>query len=123
VTDLAALLVRWMEAVRDRDMPWLEAFLAPEFRLVTGRPGAEWRGREEWLEVTRSGYVIETFAFEEIDVNDYGDAAVLRSRYSQVGRLGDEDRTQTFLMTDVLIRRGGRWQAVTRHISPLPPSR
>jgi hypothetical protein len=28
---------------------------------------------------------------------------------------------QTFLMTDVFVRRDGRWRAVTRHVSPLEP--
>jgi ketosteroid isomerase-like protein len=117
----AELLVRWAEAVRDRDLDWLEDFLAPEFRLLTGRPGAEWRGRADYLAITRDRYVVERFDFEEVDVNDYGDAAVLRSRYTQAGSMDGEDRTQTFLMTDVLVRRGGRWRAVTRHVSPLPP--
>jgi hypothetical protein len=27
---------------------------------------------------------------------------------------------QSFLMTDVWVRRDGHWQAVTRHVSPLP---
>jgi hypothetical protein len=31
-----------------------------------------------------------------------------------------EDRSQSFLMTDVWVRRRGDWELVTRHISPLP---
>jgi hypothetical protein len=52
-------------------------------------------------------------------VRVYEDAAVVRSRYAQKGRMGNQDRDQTFLMTDVFVYRDGGWQAVTRHISPL----
>jgi ketosteroid isomerase-like protein len=63
--------------------------------------------------------VVDEFAFDELDVHLHGDAAFVRSRYRQRGRMDEQDRTQTFLMTDVFFRRDGRWQAVTRHVSPL----
>jgi len=110
-----------MEAVRERDVETLESLLAPEFTLTTGRPGAEVRARDEYLEITRASYLIESFAFDELTVLAEDDAALVRSRYRQVGRMGEEDRTQTFLMTDTWFRRDG-WQAVARHVSPLPPS-
>ena len=34
------------------------------------------------------------------------------------GSLGGDDRTQSFLMTDVWVERAGMPQLVTRHISP-----
>jgi hypothetical protein len=52
-------------------------------------------------------------------VRTYGHVAVVRSRYRQTGSMDGEDRNQTYLMTDVWVRRAGRWQAVTRHVSPL----
>ena len=118
--ELARLEHVWMEAVRARDLPALEPLLGAEFTLTTGRPGAEVRSRAEYLEVTRDHYVLEEFCFDDLVVHVHGDAAVVRSRYRQVGRMGEEDRTQPFLMTDVWFRRDGRWQAVARHVSPLP---
>jgi ketosteroid isomerase-like protein len=109
----------FMDAVRDRDMDTLEAMLGERFTLTTGRPGAEVRGRAEWLEVTRGSYVIESYEFEWLEIDRYGDAAVARSRYRQRGRMGDDDRTQPFLMTDVWVRSEGDWRLVSRHITPL----
>jgi hypothetical protein len=57
--------VRFMKAVAERDLGYLEEHLAPEFSLTTGRPGYEVRNRAEWLEVTATSYVIESFAFAE----------------------------------------------------------
>jgi ketosteroid isomerase-like protein len=112
---------RWMDAVRDRDMEFLDRLLGEEFTLTTGRPGAPVRTREEWLQITRDRYSIEQYEFDRLDVFPYGHVALARSRYRQRGAMDGEDRSQAFLMTDVFVRRDGRWRAVTRHISPLDP--
>ena len=120
MAELERLERELLEATQRRDLPRLEELLAPEFTLTTGRPGAEVRSRAEWLEITAASYEIDSFAFEELHVDRYGEAAVVRSRYRQVGRLAGEDRSSTFLMTDVWIRRASLWQIVTRHLTPLP---
>ena len=108
-----------MDAVRLRDAAWLEDRLGAEFVLVTGRPGHEVRSREEWIRVTAEEYEIESFAFEELEVLEYGEVAIARARYRQEGRMGGADRAGAYLMTDVWVRREGDWRLVTRHISPL----
>jgi ketosteroid isomerase-like protein len=117
--EISALLVRWAEAVRDRDIRFLERLLAPEFTLTTGRMPNPVRGRDEYLEITESRYQVSEFEFESIKVLDYGDAAVARSRYRQRGSMDGADRSQLFLMTDVFAKVDGRWLAVTRHLSPM----
>jgi ketosteroid isomerase-like protein len=116
---LARLERGLIEAVRDRNLDWLERHLAEEFTLTTGRPGAEVRSRREWLDVTRDRYEIESFEFVEVEVRVYGHVAVVASRYRQKARLDDLDRSGTYLVTDVWLRRGGRWQLVTRHSTAL----
>jgi hypothetical protein len=111
--------VRFMEAVRDRELDWLEAHLGREFTLTTGRAGAPVRTRDEWLQITRDRYVVEEFDFDEIEAIDLGPAGVVRSRYRQRGSMDGADRTQAFLMTDVWAERDGRVELVTRHVSPL----
>lgn len=119
MTRLEVLTVRFMEAVRDRELAWLEAHVGAEFTLTTGRAEAPMRGRDEWLSVTGSVYVIEDFAFEQLEALDYGAVGVVRSRYRQRGSMDGERRDQVFLMTDVWVEREGGPQLVTRHISPL----
>ena len=120
--EIADVEERWQRAVRDRDLPVLEALLAPEFTLTTGRPGAPVRTREAYLRITATEYVIRDFAFESLEVVALGpDGALARSRYRQTGSMAGEDRSQAFLMTDVFARRAGRWVAVARHASALAP--
>jgi ketosteroid isomerase-like protein len=115
----AELERRWAEAVRDRDIRYLERLLAPEFTLTTGRRPNPVRGRDEYLQITESRYEVSEFEFERIEVLEYGDAAVVRSRYRQRGSMNGDPRDQPFLMTDVFALVDGQWLAVTRHVSPM----
>jgi ketosteroid isomerase-like protein len=117
--ELRRLEHRFMTAVAERDVDFFERHLGEEFTLITGRPGHETRDRAEWLEVTTTAYEIRSFRFDELDVLDYGDVAVVRSRYSQEATMGDAERSQSYLMTDVWHRRDGAFRLVSRHISPL----
>ncbi len=121
--ELIRLQHAWMEAVKGRDIDFLEQLLAPEFLLITGRPGIETRTRQQYLDVTRDQYRLESFEYVELDVHAYGDFGFARSRYSQRGWMDDKQRNQAFLMTDVWVRRSGSWQVVSRHISPLDTPR
>ena len=77
--EVAAVERRWQEAVRDRDIATLDALLACEFTLTTGRPGAPVRTRADYLRLTASEYVVADFAFEALDVVAVGDhGAVVR---------------------------------------------
>lgn len=117
--EIEELLQRWAHAVEHREMAFLEALLAPEFTLTTGRAEAPVRTREQYLAVTRDEYEVDSWAFDEIVVQHYGRFAVARSRYRQTGRMGEERRDGEYLMTDALVKQGGRWRAVARHSSAL----
>jgi hypothetical protein len=70
--ELVRLENDWMRAVQARDMHFLDDLLGEEFALTTGRPGAEIRGRQEWLANTRERYIVEAFEFESLAVHVYG---------------------------------------------------
>ncbi|MGH2839037.1 MAG: reverse transcriptase-like protein [Thermoleophilaceae bacterium] len=117
--EIEELLHRWAHAVEHRELAFLEALLAPEFTLTTGRPAAPVRTREQYLAITRDEYEVDSWEFDEIVVQHYGRFAVARSRYRQKGRMGDESRDTEYLITDALVKQSGRWRPVARHISPL----
>jgi hypothetical protein len=113
VHELARLEHELMEAVQRHDTEMLDGLVGREFKLV-GRTGRGW-SREDWMEKAAGPYEIDDFAFEEIDVDVFGDTAVLHSRYRQTARLDGGDLSHTFILTDVFVRRAGRWQLVHRH--------
>ena len=50
-------------------------------------------------------------------VNVYGETAVMRSHYKQHATVQGKDRSGELLLTDVWVKRDGRWQVVARHSS------
>ncbi len=109
LVELSHDLVR---AVQAHDADRLERLLADEFTLL-GAAGQ--LDRAELLEAARGAYRIEDFAYEEIDPEVYGDTAVVVSRYRQSARLDGRDVSAHMHVTDVWVRRDGRWQIVRRH--------
>ncbi|MBA2721060.1 MAG: nuclear transport factor 2 family protein [Chloroflexi bacterium] len=109
----------WMDAWQRQDRARLEVILAPEFTLTSARTD-QLVDRAEWLRLL-DAVKAESFAYSEFRIDVFGDAAVVRSRLTQVATVGDQRWDATFALTDVWIRRHGRWQVVARHSSN-PPS-
>ena len=115
--ELVDLSHAWAGAVQAHDRERLESIVAREFTLV-GRSGS--RDREEWIDEWSGPYVIDEWRYEEIEVELYGNTAVLSSRYWQKARHDSADLSGSYLVTDVWVRRDGRWQVVRRMSLALP---
>jgi ketosteroid isomerase-like protein len=109
----------WMQAVEDRDMERLEEIVAPGFRFTAIHLNPEPMTREQWMEAAREGYTIVSFAYESMDIDVFGDTAVVHSRYSQMARYHHTSLSNAFRLTDVWSRIDGRWRVVARHSSIL----
>ena len=99
-------------AVSGHDVERLEGLLASEFTL---QGAAGQLDREEFLVAAGGPYQIDEFTYEQIDPENYGNTAVLVSRYSQVARFDGRDLTHRMHVTDIWTRREARWQIVRRH--------
>lgn len=105
---------RWMEAASRKNEPVLEDILADEYVLISARLG--FVDRNGWLAMGPD-YDIEEFEYLESDINVYGDTAISNSRYWQKATINGKDLSVEFYLTDVWVKRGERWQVVTRHSS------
>lgn len=115
VEELVGLSNKLVRAVQQHDTGQLELLLATEFSL-DGAAGT--LSREELVDASAGTYAIEDFAYEEIDPQVYGNMAVVVSRYRQQAKLGGRDASGELRITDVWVRRDGRWQIVRRHATP-----
>ena len=117
--ELIELQNAWMDAWRRQDRVRLDEILAPEFTLTSARTD-RLVDRSEWLSLLDT-VRNESFVYSDFLIDVFGDAAIVHSRLSQVATVGDQRWDATFALTDVWIRRDGRWQVVARH-SSTPPS-
>jgi ketosteroid isomerase-like protein len=111
--------VEWMQAHQDRDEARLEELVADGFRFTAIHLNPEPMAREQWMGAALGGYTITTFAFEDMEVEVFGDTAVVHSRYSQIASYSTVNLSNVFRLTDVWSRHTGSWQVVARHSSVL----
>jgi ketosteroid isomerase-like protein len=109
----------WMEAHQRRDGDRLEELVAEGFRFTAIHLNPEPMTREQWMGAALGGYVITSVSFESMDIDIFGDTAIVHSRYSQVASLHHTSLSNAFRLTDVWSRIDGRWQVVARHSSIL----
>ena len=117
--ELERLEDEWMARMQARDMDRLEQLVAPGFRFMAVHLYPEPMTREQWMEAARSGYTIVSYAFERMDVDLFGDTAVIHARYSQVANYEQTNLSNVFRLTDVWAHSAHGWQVVARHSSIL----
>ncbi len=115
--ELIAREQAWMEAVQRKDIEALEQILGPDYAYTASGQG-RW-SRQRWLE-TVAVYDIHRFEFVDVDVREYGDAAVVLAHYQQEASVAGIRRSGDFLITDVWVRRGDQWQVVARSSILMP---
>ena len=54
----------------------------------------------------------------KVEVRVYGDAAVVTGTIRAKISVGGKEQTSTDLYTEVFVKKGGKWQCVTVHVSP-----
>jgi len=117
--ELARLEQEWMAVMQARDRERLEELVADGFRFTAIHLHPEPMTREQWMGAAMEGYTITTFAFEEMEIDLFGDTAVIHARYSQIASYGTVNLSNVFRLTDVWARTNGHWQVVARHSSIL----
>ena len=111
----------WADVVKNRDRTRAEAILADEF-ILTGPVPARVSTRqvttkEVWLE-NLARITVTRFELIEPHVVIHGETAVATLRAKLDWSIGDRKLPSDYLLTDVWVRRGGRWQVVLRVSEP-----
>ena len=104
--------------VTERDAVLAAAVLDPDYALVLVQPAPARVPRERWLALLPD-YVVHSWSVEEESVDVDGDVAVALRRVAMTATVLGEDRSGTFVLTDVWRRRGDDWRVWRRHSTPL----
>ena len=108
----------WATAVKERDVEKLSRLEAEEFEF-TGPTGQIWTKASQ-LETIKAGDLeIDSFEVSELKARVYGDTAVVRLRIFWNGRFRGADLGGPQRVTDVWVKRDGRWQCVASHATRL----
>jgi ketosteroid isomerase-like protein len=115
--ELERLEDEWMASMQARDMDRLEELVADGFRFTAIHLNPEPMTREQWMGAAREGYTIVSYAYERMEVDVFGDTAVIHARYSQMASWDENNLSNVFRLTDVWARGAHGWQVVARHSS------
>jgi ketosteroid isomerase-like protein len=113
---------RWAEAERRGDVEALDALSTDDFTLVG--PLGFVLNKQQWLDRYRTGALVtHSLVWDEIEVRDYGDAAVAIGCHSQRAEYQGNSADGRLRATHVVIRRGDDWLLAGMHLSALggPP--
>jgi len=117
--ELLALETAWDDAVVAKDTTALERIIADDFVMI-GADGTVSDKRQLIEGIANPELQIEPFQTEDVRVRIYGNVAVLTGRYSQQGRWKGQAYETAARYTDVYVRSGGRWHAVSAQATRIP---
>ncbi len=106
---------QWAQAIVENDMDELERIVGQEYTLAANNfPGGRTRlSRQEWM-TTVPAYEVHSYNFRNVVVHAYDDAAVVLADLDLQATVRGVDRSGGFAVTDVWVKRDGRWQVVAR---------
>ena len=113
----------WMDAARRHDPAVLNAVLAEEFTIAVADLCAPSTSRANWITNVLTRLAIDSFHYEALRIHACGDVAVVQARYRQNGKLCEKRRSERFTVTDLWVRRDGRWQVCARSVGRVDPDR
>lgn len=116
--DLREAMERFQGCIERRDRAAAESVLDPDYALVLVQPARAVMPRARWLEVL-DDYVVEAYAVKDQVVDVDGDLAVVLHRDEMSATVLGQDRSGTFIITDVWRRVGGGWKIWRRHSTPV----
>ena len=111
--ELRNLVRAWDEAYVKGDAATLDRLLADEFAFVKGQKKAEYLASLKSRNLT-----VESAVSTEIEVQVFGDTAVLTGLDTITVKSKDQTLVTKWLYMDIWIKRGGRWQCVKTYSAP-----
>ncbi|HXO43360.1 MAG TPA: nuclear transport factor 2 family protein [Thermoanaerobaculia bacterium] len=107
----------WARAWQLPDPAALENIIADDFSLISSLSKGEVTNKRQYIDSTLKLVRGEGYSFERMTVRIYGDTAVINAQFQQNASFAGHDWSGEFLLTDVWVKRNGRWQVVARHAS------
>jgi ketosteroid isomerase-like protein len=112
----------WADVVTRRDQLTADMILADEFRLTgpelerlsTGRAVT----KDVWIE-TLPLIEVRSFDLNDLQISVYGSAAVAFVRAALDWTIQGRSLPSRYMLTDLWVKREGRWKVVTRVSEPL----
>lgn len=102
-------LVLWPQAYREQDTELLDRILHDSFQMLDNGGGRSTK-KDELEYIENNPWTVESFRYDIERLHIYDGA------FAIVDGRGTTDR-YTYVSSNYLVKKGGRWQAVSSHVS------
>ncbi|HEX5703217.1 MAG TPA: amidohydrolase family protein [Pyrinomonadaceae bacterium] len=116
IAKLRELVRAWDEATVKGDATTLDRLLAVEFTFVGGVRRAAYL---DFIKAKTTDTYVESAVSENVQVQVYGDAAVVTATGVTKGKNRGQPYESRYLFIDVWVKRDGRWQCVKVYSNPI----
>ena len=107
------------EATTRGDSSVLERILADEYLYISSNGGVF--NKADAVKFSKSGEVkIESGRSDDVQVRGFGDTIVVTGRWTSKGTNKGKSFSDVDRYTSVYVKRNGRWQIVSDHVSSIP---
>lgn len=113
---------RLLEALKLRDAAALKRFLADDFILagMNLNGTATQTDKTRYIEWALKNLELKSYNLEKTTVRVYPATAIVTFNYKRQASVAGAAADGDFIVTDVWVKRGKRWQAASHHISLSP---
>jgi len=108
---LADLEQVWASAVKQRDVEKIDRIQAEEY-VFADPAGRTWTKARSLDSIRNGDLEIDSFELSDVQVKIYGETAVVTFAITWNGNFRGNDISGPQRMTDVFVKRAGRWQCV-----------
>ena len=105
-----------LDALKHRDAETLARLQADEYTYTVGQGRF---GNKDDARRELSSLDLESISSDLVSLKLYGNVAVMSLHGAMKGTFLGKDMSGEYLETAVWVKRGGRWQVVTTHLSPI----
>ena len=110
---------RLMEAHKQRDLVALKQLLADDFVPVGANLTPIQTDKTRYIEWAQKNLDLKSYTLGKITVRVYRTTALVTVPYKQQATIGGLPADGDFIATDVWVKRGKLWQAVSHHVSQI----
>lgn len=111
---------RLMEALKQRDTVALNHLLADDFTPVGVNITGAQPDKINYIKWATKNLELKSYVLDKTSVRIYPTTAVVTFNYKRQASIAGAPSDGDFTVTDVWIKRGKRWQAVSHHVSQMP---
>jgi len=107
---------QWGDALVKKDQAMIDRIVAGEWELTDSEGNLLSKAKVD-ADVKSGTATFESFHLDDLKVRVFGDTAIAYGVETEKSKYQGKDSSGQYRFTDVFIKRDGRWQAISTHMS------